>query len=409
MKLWLKYSFGILFGALIYLVSPRSLLDPGGALAIAAEVATRIGYYIFDILLFTNLALAVLKLYEEKKFWKTGARALFFFLISTAAASVLGIIAALLVLPVRLPLLSETAAPNVERAGALLLSVFPENLLSIFLGSANVAVPLIVLSLSLGFAMAHDPVAARQVSNFFDSLSRLLHTMNVFITEIAAVLLIPISAVALRRLSLPLEGGLFAAFIPILLVASAALIGIFIPLALYFLGGRQNPFPLLYSSLPGALAAGISGNLRFASGTIIRESRENLGITRRYNSVLLPAGLLFGRTGTAFISAISFVIMLSSYSRLTISFGNILLIALIIPFATMLAASSFQAGPIAAITLASGFFGRGFESGFLVMVPITFLLSMMAGTIDALWIASAQAVADRRDVRMDRKDARHFI
>ena len=101
-----------------------------------------------------------------------------------------------------------------------------------------------------------------------------------------------------------------------------------------FWAGRNNPFLIIFSGLPAALAAIASGNLRFSSGTTLRQTRENLGIKRRYNAILMPAGLFFGRAGTAFVAALSFVIILSSYSLLAISIPNLLLIALIIPLAT---------------------------------------------------------------------------
>ncbi|MFA5851843.1 MAG: hypothetical protein WC820_04045, partial [Spirochaetales bacterium] len=116
-----------------------------------------------------------------------------------------------------------------------------------------------------------------------------------------------------------------------------------------------------------------------------------------------------GRAGTAFVAALSFVIILSSYSLLAVSIPNLLLIALIIPLATLAASASLQNGPLAVLTLGCGLFGRGFENGYLVMVPIAFLLSMTAALIDALWISAAQTIAARRLIPHDLKPSKHFI
>jgi Na+/H+-dicarboxylate symporter len=278
-----------------------------------------------------------------------------------------------------------------------------------FLSPGGLIAPALVFALSVGLAMAHDPIAARPIANLLDSLSRVLHTINVFITEILGVLLIPISARALHVVSTSLNGGIYSSFLLIMAAASFGLVAMVIPLAIFLLNGRKNPFPLIFSNIPAVLAAFISGNLRFSSGSTIRLARENIGIKRRYNAVIMPTTLIFGRMGTAFIAALSFVIILSSYSQLTISMPSLLLIAMIIPMATIMASATMDAGPIVVLTLSCGFFGRGFENGYLVMVPVALFLSMAAALIDALWMGLAQVVAARRHVPLDPKDPRHFI
>ncbi|MDX9827239.1 MAG: cation:dicarboxylase symporter family transporter [Spirochaetia bacterium] len=409
MKLWFKYLAGISFGALLFWVSPPSLFEPGAAFHQASEIALRIGFYVLELLLLLNLPLAVVKLYEEKRFWGLSLKSISFFILSLAAATILGLAAALLVLPIRLPLLSNIAAPAAQGFGKGLLELFPENTSELFLRSGDWPLPALILSLCIGLAMAHDPIAAKPFVNFLDSFSRILHTVNVFITEIAGALLIPISARSFHLLAGSLKGGIYGSFLLYLGIAWIGLILVIIPLALFLLNGKKNPLPLLYSSLPAALAAMSSGGLRFALGTIIRQSRENQGIKRRYNAVFLPAGIFTGRIGTAFIAAFSFAAVLSSYSQLTVSFPRLLLVALLIPLATIAASSFMSNGPMAVITLVCGLFGRGFENGYLIIVPVAFLLSMMAGFLDALWIGAAQSLIARGSLHADPKVPRNFI
>ena len=66
-------------------------------------------------------------------------------------------------------------------------------------------------------------------------------------------------------------------------------------------------------------------------------------------------------------------------------------------------------GPMAVITLVCGLFGRGFENGYLIIVPVAFLLSMMAGFLDALWIGAAQSLIARGSLHADPKVPRNFI
>jgi Na+/H+-dicarboxylate symporter len=409
MKLWFKYLAGIAFGALLFWVSPPSLFEPGAAFYLASEIAVRIGFYVLELLLLVNIPLAVVKLYEEKRFWGLSLQSFAFFALSLLVATILGLGAALLVLPIRLPLLSDIAAPVAQGFGKGFLELFPANISELFLRSGDWPLPALLLSLCIGLAMAHDPIAAKPFTNILDSLSRILHTINVFITEIAGALLIPISAKAFYLMAGSLRQGIYGSFILYLSSACIGLLLIVLPLALFLLNGKKNPLPLLYSSLPAALAAMSSGGMRFALGTIIRQSRENQGIKRRYNAVFLPSGLFTGRIGTAFIAAFSFVAVLSSYSQLTISLPRILLVAVLIPLASLAASTSLSSGPIAVITLACGLFGRGFENGYLVIVPVAFLLAMMAGFLDALWIGAAQSLVAKGSIKADSKVPRNFI
>lgn len=114
MKLWFKYLAGIVFGALLFWVSPPSLFEPGAAFYQASEIALRIGFYVLELLLLVNLPLAVVKLYEEKRFWGLTFKSLSFFALSLVAGTILGLISALIVLPIRLPLLSDIAAPTAQ-------------------------------------------------------------------------------------------------------------------------------------------------------------------------------------------------------------------------------------------------------------------------------------------------------
>ncbi|PKL06450.1 MAG: hypothetical protein CVV53_04275 [Spirochaetae bacterium HGW-Spirochaetae-9] len=378
-------------------------------MASLAEISLRIGWYVFGFLLCVNFPLAVVKLYEEKKYWRIQARSLLFSLTSLLAGGIVGIVAALLALPVRVPLLSDTSSSLVQEIGNGFLEIFPRSMAAVLLSPGGLIVPALIFALSVGLAMAHDPIAARPVANLLDSLSRILHTINVFITEIVGILLIPISARAFHVVSASTEGGIYSSFLFIVAVASFGLIAVVIPLVVFLINGRKNPFPLIFSNIPAVLAAFMSGNLRFSSGSAIRLARENIGIKRRYNAVIMPSTLIFGRMGTAFIAALAFVIILSSYSQLTISLPSLFLIALLIPAATIVASMSLDAGPIVVLTLSCGLFGRGFENGYLVMVPVAMILAMEAALIDALWMGLAQALASPRLVPLDPKDLRHFI
>jgi Na+/H+-dicarboxylate symporter len=409
MKLWLKYCAGILAGAALYLVAPKTLFESGGFLRQGAGIALRIGYYVFLPLLVTGIPLAVMKLCEEKKFWPIALRSLIYFILSSFIAALLGILVAQIPDIARLPLLADTASNAAQGLGQRLVDLFPANLGSLSGFSGDLAMPLLLLGLIVGLAMAHDPAAAKPVANILDSASRILYTINTFITEIFSVLLIPVTADSLNSLSKSLGNGAFSSFAAILIISSMAAVFILLPIVAYFALGRENPFPLIFAFLASSLAALASGNLRFAAGTMVREGAEDLGLRRRYSSVVMPIGLVFGRAGTTFVTAMCSIFILSSYSPLAGSFGNVLLMLIVVPAATIIAGAAIPGGPIAVLTLVCGIFGKGFENGYLVVAPIALLLSIVATALDLVWVGISQILCARRLVPAERKLSQHFI
>jgi Na+/H+-dicarboxylate symporter len=409
MKLWLKYIAGILVGSALYLVAPKALFETGGFLRQAAGISVRIGYYAFLALVVSGLPLSVMKLSEERKFWRIALRSVAYFLVSSLVAALLGILVAQIPDIARLPLLADTASKAGASLSLRIAELFPINLGALAAYSGDLAVPLLLLAFIVGLAMAHDPAASRPVADLLDSMSRILYTINTFITEILSVLLIPITADSLNSLSTSMAGGAYDSVATIVLLGSIGIVFLVFPAFLFIATGKKNPFPFLFAFLASSLAALASGNLRFAAGTLVREEAEDMGLRRRHSSAILPLGLVFGRVGTTFVAAICSIFMLSSYSPLAGSFTNTLLMLLVVPLATMVAGAAIPGGPIGVLVLVCGIFGKGFENGYLVVAPIALLLSMAATAIDLLWIGISQVFCAASLVPAERKRSQHFI
>ncbi|MCE5256436.1 MAG: dicarboxylate/amino acid:cation symporter [Spirochaetaceae bacterium] len=409
MKLWLKYAIGMLLGTLLYFILPSGLLQDGGVLAKLSELSIHVGAYILVPLLCVNLSLSTMKLYEDRKFWGFALKACGFYLLSLLTATAAGMAGALVALPVHVPLLADTASQAVPNFNSSVFEIFPQNLASVFLRSGEYLVPVLFLFLVIGLAMSHDSSVAKPFASVLDSLSSILGVINVFITEILEILLIPITTRGIYLANSSISSGLYASFLQTLLLEALVLILVIMPLVIFLLNGRKNPYPILYAGLGAALASLASGDLRFSSGSIMRSVHENLGLQRRHNSILLPAGLLFGRVGTAFITASSFVIIISSYSRMGVSFANLLWMLFAIPFATVFMSSSLQNGPAMVLAFLCYLFGKGFENGYLVMIPLSFILAAIASCIDSIWIAASEALFEKRMTNRKEIPAARFI
>ena len=409
MKLWFKYLLGISLGIFLSFVLPPSVYSDGKAFKTILEISIRLGSLMLSALLFFSIPLAVYKLFENQEFWKYSGKNIAFFLLSLFAMGIVGLLIGISTAPMRIPLLSDTASQPIAGVSSILLKIVPANLADVFTNSTEYLLPMILLAYALGLAFAHDPLMVRPLMSLSDVLSRTLYLINTFITEILGALLIPISAASAHAVWISLSSGVYNAFYLLLLGEFVFFIFVATPAMFYFASGKMNPFPALYALTGPALAAFVSGNLRFAAGCLVKHANENLGIKRRYSNISLPIGIFFGRAGTALVTAATFIAILSSYSQISLSFFSLLGIVFLVPSVAVIGGLAPQQGPIIAITLLCSFFGKGFENGYLTVVPLALPLSMFAALMDTIWIgAVSAAIAQRQNLR-ELKSPKNYI
>jgi Na+/H+-dicarboxylate symporter len=406
MKIWIKLLIGSALGIAIgMLLHPEA--SSSKALVFLLEFAIRIGRYAFLPLMFFSLPIAVFELYEDKRLVPVLGKTALLSVVSVFAATALGAASAFLLKPDRIPLASETSATEpLASAGDLILGLFPRNAFEALVSGGDGLAPLLILAVILGLAFSFDQAVTKPAVSLFDSFSRILYQINSFFVEILAVFTI-IAALCNTRafrtaLSLHLYRGLLASVgIEVLFVVL-----IVIPAILYFAGGKKNPFPILYAFLAPALAALVSGDLFFGAGTLAKHSKESLGIRRRIGTLTLPVALLLGRAGTSLVTATSFIVVLNSYSNLGLTPGNLFWLLLFVPLSSLLLGFSPGKGPSAALALLSSLYGRGFETGYLLVAQAALPLLLAGAFLDTVWagcvswlVAKSEGMATEREIR----------
>jgi Na+/H+-dicarboxylate symporter len=410
MKIWIKYLFALLLGSLLgfYLLDPSAA--EGEALPFAAELVLHIGRYAVYPLVFFSLAYASYKLRMERRVLRTYLQSI----VAVAASSVLltavGIGAVLLLSPDRIPIIIETErAFSFPEYREMLFSIFPNNLFRVFREEGDFLLPLAFFALFLGLNFSFDKVATRPVVQLFDSLSRIFYHMGRFILEILGLGMVVLSAYFIVRLRATAELDLFGQLILLLgLLAAFILFGIY-PLIFYLLSGRENPYKQLYALLAPLLSAAVSGNSYFSYLALATHSRENLGVKRETGASVLPFFTLFAKAGTAMVTAVTFVVILRSYSSLGIGFAEVGWIFLYSLLTSLLTGSVPGLGVIVSLATMCGIYGGGLENGFLIVIPALPILTSFAVFLDVLTGGLAvHLIAGRQE---DRKElyAKDFI
>ena len=409
MKIWMKYFMGALLGAALALVIPLENTGLRNALGFLFELSIRIGRYALVPLILFSVPVAVFEQNEDKEFWKGLGRTLLVLVAAVAALSVVGVLVAAAVRPGRIPLVADAAsagkAPGIKD---LLRAVFPESPFAALV-SGQFLLPTYFLALLLGLAFSHDRSATKPVVVLFDSLSRVFYQINSFFAEFLGVLVIAVTARNVLELRSAPRADVYRPLLLTVGVEALVVALVVLPAVLWFFGGRKNPYRILYALLAPSLAALVSGDLYFPLGSLTKHAKESLGIRRRANAIDIPLAAIFGRAGTALVTSTAFIVVLSSYSNLGVSPGSLLWIIVFAPFAGLLVGASPDRGTMAALMSLCALYGKGFENGFLIAVPVALPLIAIGAFLDALWTGCASLLLARRAGLSLEKEARFFI
>lgn len=410
MKIWMKYLVGSILGVAIALVLPLDDTSLQATLSFLAELSIRIGRYALIPLILFSLPVAVFELNEDKEFWRILGRSLLLIVVSVACFTLIGVVTTTIAKPSRIPLLSDAgsvaAAPGIKD---LLLQVFPASFFSVFTDSGNFLLPVYFLAILLGFAFSYDKLATKPVVSLFDSLSRIFYQINSFFSEFLGILVIAVTVFNVLGLRMAVKSDVYRPLLLVIGIEAIVVTFMVIPAILYFACGRKHPYRWLYAFAAPALAALVSGDVYFPLGTLTKHAKESLGIRRRSNSVVLPLTVIFGRAGTALVTASAFIAVLSSYSSMGISAGSLLWILAVSPVLTLLLGAAPGSGAMTALVALCSLYGRGFENGYLIILPIAFPLISIGAFLDVLWSGCVTLMIARDSGQMQEKEVRFYI
>lgn len=410
MKIWMKYLIGAILGTAIALVVPLDDSALRGTISFLAELSIRIGRYALVPLILFTLPVAVFELNEDKEFWRLLGRSLIVIVISVAVFTLIGIVTAAALTPTRIPLLADTAAiapaPGFKD---LLFALFPSSLFSALSGSGDFLLPVYFLAILLGFAFSFDKIATKPVLSLFDSLSRIFYQINSFFVEFLGVLVIAVTAFNVLELRMAVKSDVYRPLLLVVGIEALVMTFLVIPAVLYFACGRKHPYRWLYAFAAPALAALVSGDVYFPLGSLTKHAKESLGIRRRTNSVVLPLTILFGRAGTALVTATAFIAVLSSYSSMGISAGSLIWILAVSPFLTLLLGASPTRGAMASLMTLCALYGRGFENGYMIIAPVALPLITVGAFLDTLWAGCVTLMMAKDSGQIQEKEVRFYI
>ena len=409
MKIWIKLLVGAILGiALGFLVPENPRLVEG--LAWLDQFALRIGRYAIIPLLVFSLTIGVYELRQDGQFWPLALKNL----ILIAGVSVFVVFAGVLVTLVfpssRIPILAEEQTDIIRlNVPDSINDIFPYNMFSIFAGDGMNLFPICVFAFFLGMGLTYDKSYAKPVIALVDSLSRIFYHIASFFIEILGFLMIVLAAYWAIQFRGILQKEIFFNLILLLGILAVVLGFGILPLFLYLLKPRRNPWVILYGYLGPAIAAFFSGDIQFSLPVMLRHAKENFGVQRRSSSVSIALFSTFCRAGSAMVAAVAFIVIIRSYSSLEITREAVFAICIWALAISFLLARHPGDGAYTALAVLCVSYGRGFEAGYLILKPMAFYLIAVGAFLDIMIASFATYVTARLSGYSGEKGVSHFI
>lgn len=383
MKLWLKYLIGAALGFAAALILPLDSLREAAALSFITDLIIRIGRYALLPLLFFSGIMAVYRMREDSlllraSLWTGGT-----ILASSVLLTALGFFSILLIRLPRIPITTErvTEIASVDLKG-FFQEVFPYSAFEA-LQKGSFLLPAFVFALIIGFGCCMNHTNIKPVISLTDGLSELFYNVSTVFTELFSAGIVFVMCSWTLQFKSVIKSGVFTPLIIMLCAQFVVLAGIVYPLVTRFVCRNGKPLKILRASIAPFFVALFSGDTNLALPVEIRLGKETLGIRQRVNGFAFPLFSIFARGGTALVSIICFVVIWRSYSTLNIEFFDMLAISLTAFALSFVMGNLPVGGTFMTLTVLCSMFGRGMETGYLLLRPAAAIIGSFAALIDA--------------------------
>lgn len=398
MKLWMRLLLGSVIGILLGAYLPEQGGDTVALFSYWSRVGLHLGRYVILPMVLFQVGVAVYELRGERKLIRVYLKSMVVLVVGTVVMVLIGTLAVLVFSPGRIPpILQETPVVQLPTGSELPFILFPENFFSIFVGAGAQLLPIYLFAFLIGCLFGGDGYGGDGLAGFFESAANLFMRLNALVCEVIGLAFIAFGALFLLRFRAINDIDIFAPYLLVVVVTALFLVLGVLPLAAYFLGGRENPYRWLYGMLAPILSGVFSADSFFALGMLERVGGPNLGAPRMVRGAVLPLYAMFGRAGTAMVSASAFIVILQSYTALEIGFGRVVWVMAGAMTSVLLLAAFPASGVSISLAMLSASYQSGNEEIYLIMQPILPVLLAVAVMLDVSFAGFAAHVISRNE------------
>lgn len=379
---------GLIFGESIEILQPLG------------DLFLRLIKLIIAPLVLSTLVIGVASIGDPKSLGRVGTKTISYYLITTAIAIIIGLGFAFIINPgkglsIDIPS-TEVEVNESEGVIQTFLNIVPENPFAA-LTEGNI-LQIIFFAIFLGLAITVIGKKAEPVFNFFDSFAEVMFWITGVVMRFAPIgvlgLVAPIIGQYGPSVLLPLLKIILAVGIACLIHA----------VVVYSLAvktfANMNPLTFFKGIAPAAVVAFSTASSAGTLPVTIKNTQENLGVSNKISSFVLPLGATINMDGTAIYQGVA-VIFIAQFYGLDLTFMQLITVVITTILASIGTAGVPGAGMIM-LAMVLGAVGLPLE-GIALIAGIDRILDMFRTTINIVGdAAGAVTVAGTEKGEIDR-------
>lgn len=379
---------GMIFGESIEVIKPLG------------DLFLRLIKFVIAPLILTTLIVGVASTGDPKSLGRVGGKTIIYYLVTTAIAIIIGLSLAFLISPGKGLSINVEVAETVEvneTEGVIqtFLNIIPENPFE-SLTSGSI-LQIIFFAIFVGLAMTIVGEKAAPVQRFFEGFAEIMLRITGIIMRVAPLGILGLVA--------PIVGQYGAqVLLPLLkIIIAVALACILHAVLIYSLSvktfANMRPLTFFKGIGPAAVVAFSTASSAATLPVTIKNTRENLGVSNKISSFVLPLGATVNMDGTAIYQGIA-VVFIAQFYGMDLSFIQLLTVVLTTVLASIGTAGVPGAGLVMLAMVLSAI-GLPLE-GIALIAGVDRVLDMFRTTVNIVGDASCAVVVAGTEDEIDR-------
>lgn len=263
-------------------------------------------------LVFSSLVVGAASIGDPRDLGRIGIKTIAFYLVTTAVAITIGLLLGNFLQPGVGMVIGEGAAftaPEAPSIKNVIMGLFPANPLKAAVDGNMLQI--IVFALFLGVSAVLAGEKGKPFINFFDSLAETMYKLTGIVMKIAPYGVFALIAVTVSKYGM----SVLAPFAKVIL---AVYVGCALQVLLVYSGlitvfVKKSPFWFLRGIREAGLTAFVTRSSSATLPITMRNTQENLGVSEKVSSFVLPLGATINMDGTALYQGVCALFVAQAY------------------------------------------------------------------------------------------------
>jgi len=339
-------------------------------------------------LVFSSLVVGAASIGDPRDLGRIGIKTIAFYLVTTAVAITIGLLLGNFLQPGVGLAIGEGAAfkaPEAPSIKNVIMGLFPANPLKAAVDGNMLQI--IVFALFLGVSAVLAGEKGKPFINFFDSLAETMYKLTGIVMKIAPYGVFALIAVTVSKYGMSVLAPFAKVILAVYVGCALQVILVYSGLITVFV--KKSPFWFLKGIREAGLTAFVTRSSSATLPITMRNTQENLGVSEKVSSFVLPLGATINMDGTALYQGVCALFVAQAYG-LTLGMGAQLSIILTATLASIGTAGVPGAGLIM-LTLVLTAVGLPLEGAALV-AGIDAVLDMARTSVNVIGDSCVAAV-----------------